>query len=147
MNVKMDDDGAFRWINQMLLNIPASIQEQERPLLREAGKILKNNVKAVMRRSDVEEAAVKVEPKNYDGSRPYVHMQDDISYKVKKSKTGALYVSVRGGKMTGYKWHLVNDGTVKTNPTHFIETAENKSGQEIEQAIDRMIAEVLDGAD
>ncbi len=63
MNVKMDDDGAFRWINQMLLNIPASIQEQERPLLREAGKILKNNVKTVMRRSDVEEAAVKVEPK------------------------------------------------------------------------------------
>ncbi len=145
MNVKMDDDGAFRWINQMLVNIPASIRERERLLLRNAGKILKNNVKAVMRRSDVEEAAVKVEPKNYDGSRPYVHMQDEVSYKVKKSKTGALYVSVRGGKMTGYKWHLVNDGTINTNPTHFIETAESRSGEEIERAIDEMIRRALDG--
>lgn len=145
MNVKMDDDGAFRWINQMLVNIPASIRERERLLLRNAGKILKNNVKAVMRRSDVEEAAVKVEPKNYDSSRPYVHMQDEVSYKVKKSKTGALYVSVRGGKMTGYKWHLVNDGTINTNPTHFIEAAESRSEAEIEKAIDVMIKEALDG--
>lgn len=145
MKVKMDDDGAFQWINRMLVNIPASIQDQEKPLLRKAGKILKDNVKAVMRRSDVEAAAVKAEPKNYDGSRPYVHMQDEVSYKVKKSKTGALYVSVRGGKMTGYKWHLVNDGTVNTNPTHFIETAESRSGEEIERAIDEMVREVLDG--
>lgn len=145
MRAKMDDDGAFQWINQMLLNIPASIQEQERPLLRKAGKILKNNVKAVMRRSNVEAAAVKVEPKNYDGSRPYVHMQDDVSYKIKKSKTGAPYVSVRGGKMTGYKWHLVDAGTINTNPTHFIETAESRSGAEIEQAIDEMIRRALDG--
>ncbi len=142
----MEDDDAFQDINRMLLNIPASIQEEERRLLRNAGKVLKKNVRSTMRRSNVEDAAVKIPPKNYDGSRPYVHMQDDISYKVKKSKaTGGLYVSVGGGKMTGYKWHLVNDGTIDTNPTHFIEQAEARSEAEIEQLIDDMVRSVTDG--
>lgn len=70
-------------------------------------------------------------------------MQDDVSYKVKKSEAGDLYVSIRGRKMTGYKWHLVNDGTINTNPTHFIETAESRSEAEIERSIDVMVREAL----
>lgn len=79
----------------------------------------------------------------------YKHIIDDIKFVVKKSKeTGQYYVSVRGGKATGYKWLWVNDGHVTQSGdfvqgTHFVDKAEEGSTEAVNKIVDRYIKEAL----
>jgi len=61
------------------------------------------------------------------------HMADDVSYRIVKDRYGGKVARIRGGRKTGTKWHLVNDGTYRSKATHFIDTAMKQSDEEIEQ--------------
>lgn len=136
MKVTVEYESAFREINDMLQNIPEKLRDGEKPLLRQIGKSIKENVERNLSRSDVEEKAKKIQPSNYDGSIPYVHMRDDVKAEVKKSKEGDLYVIVKGGKMTGYKWNFLNNGTVHMAATNFMDKAIIESEKDVESQID-----------
>lgn len=83
------------------------------------------------------------------GKGEYKHIVDDVKYSVKKSKlTKQLYVSVHGGKWTGYKWLWVNDGHVMRDGTwvpgtHFVDKAEKASDDGIDDIIDQYIEEAF----
>lgn len=83
----------------------------------------------------------------------YKHVVDDITYKVKKSQaTGKYYVSIKGGKKTGYKWLWINDGHVMKNGqfvrgNHFVDKAEEAAEEGVNQIIDSFIKEVLEKND
>ena len=138
-------------IDEMLKNLPVQIQDQEKVVLRKVGNAIKKNVLRYMRTSDVEQRAKEVSPSNYDGSRPYVHMKDDVKSSVRKDKLGNYYVSVRGGKMTGYKWgpvsdgHIARDGTTFVPGNNFMGRAVNASEPEVDKLINDMLKKVTDG--
>ncbi len=151
MKVKIEYDEALEDINDLLNSLPSALEEQEKAVLKSAGNIIKKNVKQYMKQSDVEQRAEKIPPSNYDGSRPYVHMKDDIKASVRKDKMGNYYVSVRGGKMTGFKWHQVSDGHLARDGSTFVPgdnfmgKAVKASEPQIEKLIDGMLKKVTDG--
>ena len=147
----MDYEEGVAEIDEMLKNLPVQIQDQEKVVLRKVGNAIKKNVLRYMRTSDVEQRAKEVSPSNYDGSRPYVHMKDDVKSSVRKDKLGNYYVSVRGGKMTGYKWgpvsdgHIARDGTTFVPGNSFMGRAVNASEPEVDKLINDMLKKVADG--
>lgn len=48
-------------------------------------------------------------------------LADDIVTVLEKDKWGTKSVKIRGGKLTGTLWHLVNDGTLHARATHFMD--------------------------
>lgn len=149
MKIKLKSDDALTDINEALMNMPSILQDCEDQVLRKAGNTIKKNVVRVMRVSDVESLAKEVAPSNYDGSRPYMHMKDDVKTVLKRDKNGNRYVSVRGGRMTGYKWHMVDDGHVARDGStfvpgsKFISRALASSEADINKIIDDMVGKVV----
>ena len=143
MKVKFDASEQVLSIEKELRRLPELAEKEEKEAMRRIQKVIVEKLKANLPRSDGQNT-------NYDGSKPYVHMRDDIKATV-KSKDGYAYVLIRGGKLTGYKWHMVNDGTrgpdgsVKTHATHFIDKALKQSEADIEAIIDEMIEGIVDG--
>lgn len=136
-------------IDKMLNALPKELENQERKVLSMIGSTLKKKVRKYIYDSNIESRAKKVQPKNYDGSRPYIHVKDDIIYTVRKDKNKNLYVSIRGGKMTGYKWHMINDGHISRDTktyvhgSHFMEKAIADAQGEIERHINDMVKKVI----
>lgn len=143
MKVDFDADEVIYSIEQELFRLPELVEKEEKKVMRSIGKIITEKLKANLSKSDGQNT-------NYDGSKPYVHMKDDIKATV-KSKDGVAYVLIRGGKLTGFKWHMVNDGTrdrdgrVKTSATHFIDKALKQSEPEIDALIDELMGGIADG--
>ena len=108
MKVKFEYSEELAAINEKLLDMPKQLEESEDKVLRKAGNAVKKNVVRFLHDSDVETRAKMIPPSNYDGSRPYIHMKDDVRVKLKTDKNGIRYVSIRGGKFTGYKWHFID---------------------------------------
>ena len=81
--------------------------------------------------------------KRYDGSTPYVHMKNDVKASVKDDNQGTVYAVIKGGKYTGYKWHLLNNGAVNTRATHFVDNALKQAESEFEAMVDSMIREAV----
>jgi len=75
----------------------------------------------------------------------YVHMQDDVKISnAKKDKDGAIIRTVGGGKTTGTKWHLVNDGSYdKNNATHFMDKSIAETEAEVDNIFDDAIEQML----
>lgn len=75
----------------------------------------------------------------------YVHMQDDVKISnAKKDKDGAVIRTVGGGKKTGVKWHLLNDGTYdKNNATHFMDKSISETETEVDNIFDDAIEQML----
>lgn len=143
MKVDFDASEQLFSIEQELRRLPELAEKEEKKVMQSIRKVIMEKLKANLPKSDGQNT-------NYDGSKPYVHMRDDIKATV-KSKDGVAYVLIRGGKLTGYKWHLVNDGTrdqygrVKTTATHFIDKALKQSEAEIDALIDDLIGGIVDG--
>lgn len=143
MKVDFDASEQLLSIEQELRRLPEMVEQEEKKVMKRLQKIITEKLKANLPKSDGQNS-------NYDGSKPYVHMKDDIKATV-KSKDGVAYVLIRGGKLTGFKWHLVNDGTrdrngrVKTSATHFIDKARKQSEPEIDELIDELIGGIADG--
>lgn len=150
MNVELKYEEVIADINDRLKGMQNIAEKEERTALRKIGNVIKRNVIKFTDDSHVEARARKISPSNYDRSKPYVHMRKDVSVKVAKDKLGRNYVSVRGGKYTGYKWHLINDGHLARDGatfvpgTNFMGRASSASEGEIEQMIDAMIEKVVE---
>lgn len=150
MNIQFNYKNEIAEIDQMIAKIPEKIQGQESALLRKIGAIVKKWVKYYLHKSDIESRAKEIKPSNQDGSRPYLHVKDDITYSVRKNKDGQVYVSIRGGKLTGYKWKFINDGHVARDGgtwvqgNNFMEKALQKASGEIESVIHDMVKKVVE---
>lgn len=134
---------ASEWdISQMLNKLPDLCERKGKEVMKRTGDIVKKNLQKRLPRSTEDHA-------NYDGTRPRVHVEDDIKIKT-YTKDGYLGVTLHGGKKTAFKWHLLNDGTrnpdgsVHTPATHFIDDALKDSEKEIDTLIDTMIAGLCD---
>lgn len=127
-------------IQEELKSMDKKIGEARPRLLKGIGKIVKTHTTTVLNRYRSFEESLS----NYDGSKPYVHMAEDV--KVTVTENG---VSVHGGKKTGYKWHLVDSGVVKNGKhipgKNFTDEAIKASETEIERLIDDIAKEVSDG--
>lgn len=142
MKVELDAHDLMRSISEEINRIPNLTAEAEKRGMRKIGKILQAKVKAYM----PTESKDYGHRTNYDGST-LVHMKDDVKFKVKDEKGYASLV-VYGDKYTGYKWHLLDDGTrdpngdVHTEATHFTSKALKAAEPEIDAIISEMIEEV-----
>lgn len=61
-------------------------------------------------------------------------MADDV--KISRSRGG---IKVSGGRMTGTLWHIVNDGTLHTMGTHFMDGALARLDGSIDKIWDEMM--------
>lgn len=127
-------------IKNYIASASNEIISKEPEMLKKSAEIIKKNVVKNLPRSEPMELR-----SNYDGSRPYIHMQDDVRVSMHKSKYGNNYAKISGGKFTGYKWHMLNDGTIDqrgkihTKATHFVETSTRESEQEMDTAVEKVI--------
>jgi HK97 gp10 family phage protein len=137
MNIEFDYENALFSIQEEIGRIPAEIKSESKKIIKETANIVKKNVIKNLTALGKSDAV-----SNYDGSTPYVHMKDDVKTIVRDDKQGAVYAIIKGGKYTGYKWHLVNNGTVKSRATHFVDNALKQSEGEFEAMIDNMLKEV-----
>lgn len=137
-------------INEMILDMPQKLSDQEDKVLRKIGAVVKKNVVRFLHNSDVEERAKSIRPGNYDGSRPYIHMKDDVKFRLKKDKMGNRYVSIGGGKYTGYKWHMLDQGHIARDGisfvmgTGFLSRSVNASEGDINKTIDDLAKKVTE---
>ena len=150
MKVDIEYSEAIEAIDDMINRMPKQLEGSEPAVLRKIGNIIKGHVVRSLRSSDVELRARQVVPGNYDGSRPYIHMKDDVESAVKKDKQGNRYVSVKGGKYTGYKWvmvdtgHIARDGSTFIPGMNFVSRAVRASEGEVERMIDDMVRKVVE---
>lgn len=108
-------------------------EEQQQKALEQIGKSIKKNVIAILPKSDRTGAG-------------YKHMKDDVKVTIngKRKKTGVTGVIVHGGKLTAYKWHMLDDGTRNPDGTihipalHFTTKALAKAEGEINDIIDQL---------
>ncbi|WP_143318923.1 hypothetical protein [Clostridium sp. HBUAS56010] len=149
MKVDIDYKESIFEIDQLINNLPKELDAEEKVVLKKIGTIVKKWVIYFLHRSDIEQRAKEKAASNYDGSRPYIHAKDEVLSSVRKSKNGDLYVSIRGGKKTGYKWNLISNGHVARDGrtwvpgNHFIEKALAKAQTEIDNAINEMLRKVV----
>lgn len=132
MKAHFEYDNMLKEIGLDLSKMKNTIVRDEKKVLRVIGNIVKQNVISSIDSSDV----------------AHKHMRDDVVIKIGTNKIGNQYVSVKGGKDTGYKWAWVNDGHLaKDNTTvagtHFVDLAERKSDPEISSTLDKFVREVI----
>lgn len=150
MKVTFEYEKQLKEIENMISGMPDLIEKEERSMLRKIGKAVQKYVIRNLRLHRMTEKEIEGR-KNYDRTMPYKQMDDDVKVEVRKSKEGDLYVSVKGGKYTGYKWHFLNDGTrnqdgtLHTLATHFMDKALNQAAVEIEKIVESVIRKVTDG--
>lgn len=144
MRVNFDHTDTTYWIQEQIAKIPETLHREKKQILTKSAKLLKATVEKKLRaiESDVSEGTT-----NYDGSLPYVHMADDVKTSIKDDNAGNVYAIIRGGKYTGYKWHLLENGTSspKRQATHFIENTMKETAEEINSYIDEAIAKAVQG--
>lgn len=97
-----------------LSEIIVDSEEVEKKMLEEAGEKVKEFVVANLNKHR------RVLANRYKG-RPA--MADDVKVSVRLNQYGYRVARIGGGKMTGTLWHLVNDGTLHTFGTHFMDGA------------------------
>lgn len=139
MKVNMTDFApAAADIAEMILSMPGALESEQEATFKSIGQTIKAETIKSMRRSIVAQKT------NYDGSVPYLHMEDDVKVTLKGRKTGLYSVTVHGGKKTAFKWHLLDsgtrnpDGTVHTEATQFVSIAIKNSEQGIEAALEEL---------
>lgn len=110
-------------------------------------KIMKNCASIIKARSVSKlKAAQKVHynKNGYEIKRTReIHMADDVVIKSGKDKFGHMYCKVGGGKQTGTLWHLLNDGTYKNAPTHFMDNVVSETNSECEIVVDNELRKVF----
>lgn len=83
--------------------------------------------------------AIERKDKMYDNRT--VHMYQDV---VKTKQKKGLVAVVKGGKETGTIWHIVNDGTYRSRPHHFIDRVLNSVEGQIDKVLDKRGAKLND---
>lgn len=141
MKVTMDYQTVLDSAEEELLRMQRQLKLSAPTILKRSGIILKQAVENILPKS--ERKGSDHVPRHPE--IPYVHAKDDVRYKVKKNKkTGQPYVSVGGGKWTGYKWQWLDDGWTRPDGRfirglNFIQKAFNNSKDDIETVVDAAI--------
>lgn len=149
MKVTVEYERAVSEINDKIDFMVETYNLRKSYALLKAGKAIVTKVKKILPRSKIEDRFRNMSPHyQYNKSQGYIHMADDVKAKVRASKKGDLYVSVGGGKYTGYKWLWIDEGWTmrdgKFHPgIHFIDRAVSESETDIESAIDSLIEEII----
>ncbi len=138
MTVDMNYKDALNGIVADVLKMDNVLEKDQQKALEDIGKVIKRETQKVLPVSD-------------EGGSGYKHMRDDIKVTVngKKRKTGVTGVTVHGGKLTAYKWHMLDDGTrnpngtVHTRARHFTAKAMEQATTEIERIVDDLIGRVV----
>lgn len=130
--IKVEENGA---LVQFLKKIEKDCKDVEKKILTQSGKVIKGKVVDLLNAIKRKDKYVK------DG---YTHMADDVKVRLSKDEFGYSVVRISGGKKTGTKWHLVNDGTFRTPATHFMTNAIDSSESEIEAIIDNELGRRFD---
>ena len=128
MTVDLNYGDTLNSIVNEILSCEKLLESEQQDTLTKIGKVLQKETKAVL-------------PKSDEHGAEYKHMKDDIKVTVigKKQKTGVTGVMVHGGKLTAYKWHMLDDGTrnkdgtVHTKAIHFTTEAMKRATPQIEQ--------------
>ncbi len=113
-----------------LKGISAESEDAEKKMLKEAGEQVKKYVVANLNKHR------RVLAKRYKG-RPA--MADDVKISTRKDRNGNLAARVQGGKRTGSLWHLVNDGHLHSQPTHFMDDALKSLDGSIDKTWDKVM--------
>lgn len=136
-----ESDQVLASIKDDLRKMDKSIGEKRPKLLKKIGGAVKKNVVACLNNCRTFEDDNLT---NYDGSKPHVHMADDV--KVTVSEDG---VSVHGGKKTGFKWHIIDSGFLRGSHyipgKNFVNDAVVISQNQVNQIIDETLSEVANG--
>lgn len=138
MTVDINYKDALNGIVADVLKMDNVLEKDQQKALEDIGKVIKRETQKVLPVSD-------------EGGSGYKHMRDDIKVTVngKKRKTGVTGVTVHGGKLTAYKWHMLDDGTrnpngtVHTRAMHFTAKAMENATPEIERIVDDLIGRVV----
>lgn len=138
MTVDMNYKDALNGIVADVLKMDNVLEQDQQKALEAIGKVIKKETQKVLPVSD-------------EGGKGYKHMRDDIKVTVngKKRKTGVTGVTIHGGKLTAYKWHMLDDGTrnpngtVHTRARHFTAKAMEQATPEIEKIVDDLIGRVV----
>lgn len=140
MKTTFDYEEAIWTIEEEIAKIPRTLRSNSKQFMNQAAKIVQKNVETELasRKSELDSGNA-----NYDGTTPYIHMKDDVKTSVTDDKEGTVFAIIRGGKYTGYKWHLVNNGTVSSKATHFIDNALKRSEAEIDEMAEKLINEAV----
>lgn len=126
MKVHFDDGAIVDGIMQELGRMVALTEEEEKKALRKIGNEIAKNVRKEL----------KPHRTNID----HKHMDDDVKVHV-SSKSGLVSCVIGGGKETGFKWHLVDDGTrnsdgtIRAHGIHFTSRALKASEKIIEDIL------------
>ena len=121
------DNDAF---DVFLKGISAESEEAERKMLKEAGERVKKRVVVNLNKHR------RILAKRYK-NRPA--MADDVKVSTRKDRGGNLVARVQGGKWTGTLWHLVNDGHLHAQPTHFMDDALKSLDSDIDDVWDKVM--------
>ena len=140
-NVNFNYEEAVDGIRGEVARMSELLDKEAGKALDEIGRVIESNVMMTAPVSDKEYYYSNGEKKKN------VHIADDVTRKVKRSKKSKMkYVTVSGGKKTWQKWHLANDGHVAKNGkfipgNHFADKAEIMS----EGSIDRIVEKAMEG--
>lgn len=144
MKATLEYQNAIAGLKQEVLTLTTLVDEDMEQAFFDIGAILKLQVENALPRSDKEVDVRKSTRKKH------IHLKDDVKYWVGKSKrTGNRYVSVYGGKDTGYKWGWVNDGFIHAKSKnyvpgiHFLEKALSRAEGMIESTINDYLEDVV----
>lgn len=138
MKVDFEYDKALQGMVADVLRCEKIMESEQEKVLGEIGKVIKKNTAATL-------------PKSNEAGPGYKHMRDDIKVTIngKRKKTGVTGVTVHGGKLTAYKWHMLDDGTrnpngtVHTKALHFTQKAVEASAGDIDKIVDELIGRVV----
>lgn len=144
MKVNLDYKDTIYSIEEQIAKIPEGMEKEKKQILNKSAKLLKKTIEASFKNM---ESNVSPGTTNYDGSLPYVHLVDDVKTSIKDDKAGNVYAVIKGGKFTGYKWHMLENGTTTTKATHFMEKALKNTEGEINSYIDEAIRRAVQGGD
>ncbi len=120
-NIKNEGDEIKIFLDELLKDT----ENIEENYLKEASKIMKSNVE-----KNLNQLRTKTNNPNYK------HMADDVTSGITKDQYGYKIARVRGGRRTGTKWHLVNDGTYRSTATHFMDFAIKQTERDLERIAD-----------
>ena len=139
MNVEIDYQSTLNGIVNDILKMDKVLESDQEAALTQIGKAIKKEVQKLL-------------PKSDEFGAGYKHMRDDVKVTVngKRKKTGVTGVTVHGGKLTAYKWHMLDDGTrnpdgsIHTRAIHFTDKAVQTAEPKVNQIIDNLQRRVVE---
>lgn len=147
-NANINYQEAIDGIRAEVARMSELMDKESGKALDEIGKVIEANVMMTAPVSDKEYYYYK-NGKGESSKKENVHIADDVTRKVKRSKESKMkYVTVSGDKKTWRKWHLANDGHVAKNGkfvpgNHFADKAEIKSEHYIDNIIEKAMGGVI----